>query len=126
MRIKKYRLINIFMVTFIPIIIGTYFILKGELNELIINSEVKPYKEDGQNEDFELALFLSKLEKYDNISVDNITFYDDWGELKIGCEGDLNNIKQLLNSLKGMEEIKEVADLSIKNNWCEFLVIFNK
>jgi len=31
-----------------------------------------------------------------------------------------------MNLFNDMKEVENVAELSIENNWCEFLLIFNK
>ncbi|MEG0306321.1 MAG: hypothetical protein RR636_00175 [Clostridium sp.] len=126
MKVNEYKLINVIILILIPVLIGCYFMFKNELSNLIVNVEAESYIYEKNKNKFELATFLSKLDKYENINIDNITFYDDWGELKIEYEGDLNDIRELLNSLKSMKEIKDIVELSIENSRCELLVMFNR
>lgn len=123
---RKYKILNRIILIIIPMLIGCYFILKSELNNLIVSDQIKEYEDSVVRDTFELSSFLGKLEDHENIDIGNITFYDSKCELKIGCEGNLNSIKELLKSLVEMDEVEDISELSIENNWCEILVVCNK
>ncbi len=127
MKSNTYKVMSGIIVILIPILLLVCFKQELDLNELKNNSSNHKVTEISKpKEKYELSTFLSELNEYENIEMNNIILSDTFGEVNIQCEGDLKKIEEILNYLRKMKEITDISDLYIDENMCRFHLVFNR
>lgn len=127
MRSNTFKFMSGVIVILIPILLLICLKQELELRELKNNSANHKITEELQPEEkFELSAFLSELEEYENIEMNNIILNKTCGEVNIQCEGDLKKFDDMLKSLKNMKEITDISEVYIDKSMFRFHLVFNR
>lgn len=130
MNSHRYKSTYVFIIIFVLIIFLIPILLKYNLHKL---KDAKAFKEKaftesqetGRNESISIYNIIEAIGEKDALTIEEINIKEEFKEVILSCDKDINKIKEVLEELKTIEIVKDIVEIDYNGDLWIITAIFN-
>lgn len=130
MNSHRYKSRYVFIIIFVLIIFLIPILMKYNLNKL---KNAKVFKEKASMESQEteriegISIYniIEAIGEKDALSIEEINIKEEFKEVILSCDKDINKVKEVLEELTTIEIVKDIVEIDYNENLWIITVVFN-
>lgn len=130
MNSHRYKFRYVFVIIFVLIIFLIPILMKYNLHKLK-NAKVFKGKafienqEAERNEGISIYNIIEAIGEKDALSIEEINIKEEFKEVILSCDKDINKVKEILEELTTIEIVKDIVEIDCNKNLWIITVVFN-
>ena len=130
MNSHRYKSRYVFIIIFVLIIFLIPILMKYNLHRLkdakvFEEKTVSKIQDTEKNENISIYNIIEAMGEKDPLSIEEINIKEEFKEVILSCDRDINKVKEILEELKTIEIVKDIVEIDYNKNLWKITVVFN-
>lgn len=130
MNSHRYKFRYVFIFSFVLIIFLIPILMKYNLHKL---KDAKVFKEKAfiesqgteKNESISIHNIIEAIVEKDGLSIEEISIKEEFKQVILSCDKDINKVKEILEELITIEIVKDIVEIDFNESLWMITVVFN-
>ena len=130
MNSHRYKSRYVFIIIFVLIIFLIPILMKYNLHRLkegkvLQEKTVIKIQDTEKNENISIYNIIEAMGEKDPLIIEEINIKEEFKEVILSCDRDINKVKEILEELKTIEIVKDIVEIDYNKNLWKITVVFN-